>query len=89
MKPSLIPSDASLLGVMLEENRAFRNEMNIQIQSLRLEIRASLDRANSAHEEIAKYRNRFYGWLAGIGGGGVTIGVSCADGIKNLAKALL
>lgn len=84
-----VRNDAAILSVMLEENRAFRNELKIEINALRLEIRESLNRANAAHDEIAKYRNRFYGWLAGIGGGGMTIGVTCADGIKSLAKAFL
>lgn len=82
-------SDLSIINVLLDEQRAFRNEMNIEIKALRLEIREAVGRADAAHDEIAKYRNRFYGWLAGVGGGGAMIGMSFADGLKSLAKAIL
>lgn len=75
-------SDISILSVVLDEQRAFRNEVKIEMSALRLEVRECTD-------EIAKYRNRFYGWLAGIGGGGAMVGITFADGLKSFAKAIL
>ncbi len=82
-------NEPSALQIVLEELRLLRSDMKIENIAIRHDIRASMERADAAHDEIAKYRNRLYGWLTAIGGGGVTIGVSSADGIKSLVKAFL
>lgn len=81
--------DTGLLVYVLTEKAKGWTEFNGLFSTAASFIALGDARANSAHVEIEKYRNRFYGWLAGIGGGGAAIGVTCADGIKSLAKAFL
>lgn len=97
-------NDPSILQVVLDEIRALRADMRIDISAIRTDMKAnseSFDKdveaahtlAADAHKRIDRYENRFLGWLAAVGGGGAVIGSALSsDGflsaLKSLGKAL-
>lgn len=94
-------NEYSTIQVILEEVRALRNEMNIQTAAIRADMNRNQENtddeleevrviAQSAHTRIDRYENRFWGWMAGVGGGGAITGASLANPsfLKAIGRAL-
>jgi hypothetical protein len=66
-------NEPSALQIVLDELRQLRSDVRIDVGAIRSDLGAIHKRAEDAHDEIEKYKNRAIGFGAalGVGGGGV------------------
>lgn len=71
-------NEPSALQIVLDELRQVRTDLRIDVAAIRSDIGLIHKRAEEAHDEIAKYKNRAIGFGAALGVGGGSVGAYLA-----------